>query len=52
MITYQYLNDVPIEKLQELLKDWEKNEDYEACSKLKAYLDSRIRDNKLNEILY
>jgi hypothetical protein len=48
---YQYLDEVPIEKVQELLKEWERNEDYEACIKLKAYIDSRIRDNKLKEIL-
>jgi hypothetical protein len=48
---YQYLDEVPIEKVQELLKDLEKSEDYEACIKLKAYIDSRIRDNKLKEIL-
>jgi len=48
---YQYLDEVPLEKVQELLKEWEKNEDYEACIKLKAYIDSRIRDNKLKEIL-
>jgi hypothetical protein len=48
---YQYLDEVPLEKVQELLKDLEKSEDYEACDKLKAYIDSRVRDNKLKEIL-
>ena len=46
----QLFDEVPVEKLHELLKDLEKNEYYEHCDKLKKYIDSRIRDNKLKEI--
>ncbi len=47
----QLFDEFTVEKLYELLKDLEKSEDYEACDKLKKYIDSRIRDNKLKEIL-
>jgi hypothetical protein len=48
---YKLFDTLPIESLHELLNDLEKSEDYEACDNLKKYIDSRVRDNKLKEIL-
>ncbi len=47
----QLFDEVPVEKLHKIHFYLEKSEDYEACDKLKKYIDSRIRDNKLKEIL-
>lgn len=42
---------VPVDNLREMLKILEKNEKYESCVILKAYIDSRVREDKLKELL-
>ena len=53
-IKYQWylkeLDGISISILREMLLILEKNEKYESCARLNAYINSRLRDDKLKEL--